>query len=212
MNHHADQRATDQNTQVKSNLRNVETEQIRHNEEEDTNRRKVDQHRDDAHDDDFNLFNSTHERAPGLNNVTNDHGGDENGEQAVCRKGVDNVLRNEGFEHIDDDGVDGDVFALVNRLLLVCVGHFELVAADWLHEFGPDEADEQARMRDGDDGGDDVVTNSPVGRESVLLRLWRSVGANYQRASLPAFPPPWVMARRRWMAMIMAVTIMGSTT
>jgi hypothetical protein len=171
MNHHAHKRATDQNTQVESNLRNVETEQIRHDEEEDTNRGKVDQHRDDAHDDDFNLLDSAHERAAWLDHITNDHGGDEDGEQAVRRKGVDNVLRNEGFEHVDDDGVDSNVFALVNGILVVCVGHFELVAADWLHEFGPDEADQQARVRDRDNGGDYVVTNSPMGRESALLRF-----------------------------------------
>lgn len=163
MQEHSHKRAADQDAQVQSNFSNIETEQIGHDEEEDTNRRKIDEYSDDAHDDNFNLFDCAHERAARFDDIADDYCGDEDGEQAVCRKSVDDVLRDERFEHVHHNGVDGDVFALFNHLFIIFVCDFELIAADWLHEFGPDETDEQAGVRDGDDGGDYVVANGPGG-------------------------------------------------
>lgn len=162
MNDHASQGTRNQYTKVHADLADIEAEQIRQDEEEDTDGRHVDQDGDDSHDDDLDLFDCAHQCAAGLEHVAEHAADDDDGEQAVCGQGVDNVLRHKRVEHVDDYVMDLDVFTLFEVLFVLGVDA-ELVVADSFHELRPDKGDEEGGVRDGDDGCRDVVADSPLG-------------------------------------------------
>jgi len=142
MEGHSNKRCADEYSEVQTDLGNVETPKVGHDEKEDTDRRKMDQHCDDPHDDDLNFLDRTHQSTPWLDHVADHDGRYKYGQQTVRCERVDDVLRNERVEHVDYDLVDSDLFAFIDGLLVVCVCDFELVWADSDHELGPDEANE----------------------------------------------------------------------
>lgn len=127
----------------------------------------MDKESDDLHDDLLDLFNRSDEGAAGLDTVAKNDGRNEDSKQRVGGHGVDDVVWDQRIEHVNDHFVNLERRSLIDRLL-VFLGGCQLIATDRNHEFGPHQADKESRMRDRNDGGEHVISDSPPGKLASL--------------------------------------------
>ena len=165
MQNHAAQCGSDQDAEIDADFCNVETEEVWHDEEEDTNWCKVDEHSDNLHDDLLNFLNCTDQGAAGLDAVAQHDGGDKYSEQRVGSHSVDDVIGDQRVEHVNDDIVNFKSLALVDGFLVSFVD-LQLVTANNSHELRPDQANKYTRVRDSDHGGDHIVADRPASKFS----------------------------------------------
>ena len=92
MQDHAAKRSADQDAKIDTDLSNIETEEVRHDEKENTDWREVNENGDDLHYDLLDLFDCTDQGAARLDAVTEHNSSDEYGQQRICSHGVDDVV------------------------------------------------------------------------------------------------------------------------
>lgn len=169
VNHHGRKGGTDEDTQVDTDRANVELHEIGKNQEEDTNGSHGDEESDDLGDHALNLLNDTDDgRTRALDEITDDDGGDDDGKKLIVGQSINDVGWDEGSEHIQDDGVNCTTFLGVLHGIVIFVdsqGFF----ADRLELLGPDKTRHETGQGDGNDGGDDVVSDSPPGKDRASL-------------------------------------------
>ena len=130
---HTAQCAADQDAKIDADFRDVKTEQVGHDQEEDTNRCEINQHRNDLHDDLLDFLNRADQRAAGLDTVPEHHSSDENCQKRIRSHGINDIVGDQRVEHVDNDFVNLEGLAFVDGFLVSFVD-LQLVAADYGHE------------------------------------------------------------------------------
>lgn len=134
---HADQRRADQDTQVLGDAGDVEPEEVGQDEEEDTDGRNLDQPGDDNCNDLLNLLDDLEDWRVWLEEISNDDGGDEDGQKTIVGQRTEDILRNEGLKHLLHNIVNLGGTSLLDHLLVVLVGDLAIFFSHDLHKTNP---------------------------------------------------------------------------